>query len=858
MMFWTNNKYLILPFYLCLLLCTACHDDNADATDSSGTKGEDGAKAAFSLIIANPLATSTRMGDSYTQQGGIALSGLSDIHLIAVKGSSTLPTQLAQAGDVFLSHINLGHTTAVVGVNYYHGVAFPIEDYRSVRYLFYGVASNNLPATANYRVTGHLEFPDYTTLASQGKAVNSSDALISLTSISQNYGTGGIADLQTRLKVVADSVDRAILQVSDSFAHVNEVIVDSLKRQGNDYLLMMNIYQSRDSLRALQATYDAVLSSRVLSSAVSADSTLLVAHLNALNNVISGASSFYVYDASKTYKYNNSSTLSTPYFQPSDIAYVRACNNTAGSVYYGTFTTFLNALSRYLSFMGRYTNPTNHTVNSIFHTYAALANNTTYDSDTRFVGKNYQQLELLMNYFTESAAEQDQETAKTFCESLISEYYKITDNSVYASNYGVEVFLASVYKWIMNLASPSYGGHYINSIQKVTTALDAMGTKGTGKNVNSGRTDYFYKLDPLFDDFTRDNPLGSYSISFTHGSAVPNQLDIVKWYTLNPVIAFLPNSNFSSSLYCYPPSLAYMGNGYLTPADKPVEQLTNSDWTGYTGQVYKAGSNGIANPAATVNLALSHTIRYGVGMLKLNLKRAAAGIKFSTVTAATLTDVDGRYDYGTLGKVTTDSIYLTGILIGGQPKRVGFDFTPSGSDKVAIYDPCFPNVSGELSSITVGSYIAGTGYRKTYNNVLPITAAGSDLYTLVLPSAVDGYPQGMKDSIYVAFELVNGCSKFLIGANNQLIYPGSVFYMVGVIDRTTATPTYIYNRIFNSNVTTSVGVTLDDFSYTGNEATWKKNLYTTVPNMQKNEVDFTLYITEGWIDGIYGNQVIGQ
>ena len=197
--------------------------------------------------------------------------------------------------------------------------------------------------------------------------------------------------------------------------------------------------------------------------------------------------------------------------------------------------------------------------------------------------------------------------------------------------------------------------------------------------------------------------------------------------------------------------------------------------------------------------------------------------------------------------VNGSSFKLVGILIGGQSKKVGWDYLPKASttsDK---------NPVGYVYDCT----ITGSG-------VIPTEGSSTPSYTLVF----DNYTTATtgQEAVYVALELENNSGSDFYGEHG-LIRNGGTFYLIGQLDPTGKTaptwPTYHplppYKadgssiqtpRVFMQDYMTSVNFVIGENSL--------KHAYLTTPDLRYSALTLGLSVDLHWSTGLnFGDVVLG-
>lgn len=227
------------------------------------------------------------------------------------------------------------------------------------------------------------------------------------------------------------------------------------------------------------------------------------------------------------------------------------------------------------------------------------------------------------------------------------------------------------------------------------------------------------------------------------------------------------------------------------------EWLNNKEgWTGYEGVV----------KSNTTLVVLKEPVQYGVACLESKIKCATASLEDNAK------DIIKSAENNTL-TVPKNGITVTGILIGGQPQGVEWNFEPASSATFdhTIYD----------------------------NDIIGIVAQTSDCkpnYTLVLDNK-DSSPSAKQSKVYVTVELANNMGDFY--GKEGLIPQGSRFYLVGELDPTGKTTTTV-DHVFVKDHTTVANFTIKNL----------QNAYNHIPDMRTTKINVGLAVDLKWESGI--------
>jgi hypothetical protein len=345
--------------------------------------------------------------------------------------------------------------------------------------------------------------------------------------------------------------------------------------------------------------------------------------------------------------------------------------------------------------------------------------------------------------------------------------------------------------------------------------------------------------------------------------SVPSGATHYDWKSATKTFEYVTNYNTSSfggasgftvDSYFYPAELLYFGNSPLRASGEEHKEPTYPNGVGNWKDNSKWSSdwNGTHVVSSTRSVAMKNNINYGSALLKTTI-----GYKTSTLkdnnhaiqyakdnTIATTDEPDKDIT------VTATSFQLVGIIIGGQYKKVGWDFTPKTSDNSQgyIYDKAIPEGA---------EAIPGT-----------VNEPSTPNYTLVFDNYKAG--DGDQDIVYVALELKNNTGDDFYGKHG-LIRNGDSFYLVGKLDPTTKAwsdlvqassdhPLPPYNADGTSNQVPRVFI--QDYMTTANfwfDTNSLKEALLTVPDLRHSSLTLGLSVDMNWSTGIsFENVILGQ
>lgn len=309
---------------------------------------------------------------------------------------------------------------------------------------------------------------------------------------------------------------------------------------------------------------------------------------------------------------------------------------------------------------------------------------------------------------------------------------------------------------------------------------------------------------------------------------------------------------FTVESYYYPAELLYFGNSPIRVSN--TEKKTNaypqtvSKWQDDSqwGNDWTKNSHVVST---TQSVAITNNINYGTALLKTTVSYGATSLKDNNHAIQKYKDpsISETDEPDRIITVGNSSFKLVGILIGGQSKKVGWNYLPKASTSES------PNPQGYVYDCV----ITGSG-------AIPVEGGSTPNYTLVF----DNYTTAAtgQEPVYVALELENhsGCDFY---GEHGLIREGGTFYLIGQLDPTGKTvpawPTHHplppYNadgtsiqtpRVFMQDYMTSVNFVIGENSM--------KHAYLTTPDLRYSALTLGLSVDIKWSTGIdFGDVILG-
>ena len=294
---------------------------------------------------------------------------------------------------------------------------------------------------------------------------------------------------------------------------------------------------------------------------------------------------------------------------------------------------------------------------------------------------------------------------------------------------------------------------------------------------------------------------------------LPDGAAVVRWNGT----AFVPETQTTTiadinnlERFTYPAEIYYYGNSATWVSDTNLSNnfKEKETWkkTSETDENYVLSGFTLGSVlSSTKTVAMSDPLQYGVGQLKVQLKKT---------NNATLTD--SKNSNITVG---TNQFKLTGIIVGGQ-LPVGFDFRPetlypvySENDMRFIYD----------SEVNTNGTAGTPFYLSTSTNE-------NYIQTLVLQSYTGR-------SLKLVLEFENNSGQDFKG-NNGTVYQGTKFYLVGeLVPTIKENPDVHENRVFTQDHFTTIAVTVTSLA----------KAYNVLPNLMSPRLEMGLELTPKWV-----------
>ena len=358
-------------------------------------------------------------------------------------------------------------------------------------------------------------------------------------------------------------------------------------------------------------------------------------------------------------------------------------------------------------------------------------------------------------------------------------------------------------------------------------------------------------------------PLGIVQLAFTPSTC--------QWRYDETAHSIVGTGAATVSDYMYPAELCYFGNSpvRVTDASKTPSQYpdgvsawdSDGSWSGWI-------KDGSVQPT-TRSVAMRDNINYGTALLESTVRYGSNILEDNNhaVQKAKYPGLDDEEEPNNEIEVTSTSFKLTGIIVGGQPQTVGWNYLAkdgaTSSFNYMIYDNCLPDN-------TIPNYTA-SGNKSTPN------------YTLVWDNWSEALRNQDQSVVYVALELVNNTGRDIYGRDNK-IPNGGTFYLAGKLDPDAKPASMKDVSDASYKADKSLGITWPDHyalpPYDTDGSTLKQrrvfmqdymtianfvlsrkslqNAYVTVPDLRSLQISLGMSVDLEWQTGLTFDVILGQ
>ena len=248
--------------------------------------------------------------------------------------------------------------------------------------------------------------------------------------------------------------------------------------------------------------------------------------------------------------------------------------------------------------------------------------------------------------------------------------------------------------------------------------------------------------------------------------------------------------------YTYPAALVFFTDSpirtSMTDVPKSTYQNASMAWSNFLDAYY---NNSQTVNTSTKAVAVVNPLQFGVANLRLTLTGMIANIKDAKNNAVT--------------NASMSTLPLTGVIIGGQ-HTVGYNMKPQGEQT---------DVDG----------------RFIYETNITTETAGKSINTLVLQSYDN-------EKVPILLEFENNTAYPFTGKDG-IVYPGTRFYLIGMIDPAGKGTGAYANRVFTQDYTTTMSMVVSSLA----------NAYTCMPDLLAPRLEVGVQVVTKWIQSTTTN-----
>lgn len=415
-------------------------------------------------------------------------------------------------------------------------------------------------------------------------------------------------------------------------------------------------------------------------------------------------------------------------------------------------------------------------------------------------------------------AQTDAEALATYLTNIANASVEVTEDTYYWRTYNNSILKILFDNFTNNVNHSSTGKVIAGSATNVKEWASQLKTALTNQT---------------FDDNSIPDKLRTAIISIIDGTTIstdesyprkydlPDGAAVLQWIATkdgNPFNKFVPQTQTTTianintiTRFAYPPELYYFVESGIRCLDFPIDYASlyqdNDTWAAFlTAAGFSDDQDRVTE--STKAVALKDPVKYAVAHLNVTIQAGGATVK------------DANGDDITIG---TDIFPLTGIIIGGQ-RAVDYKFEPTTDDDL--------HVKFLYDSQVKTKYDDGTDTYGYYYLKSDAPAAGEGPSTLVLQT-------NDEEDITIVLEFENQSGAQFYGVNNEVIYHGTRFYLVGTIPYSAGTggDAISAGRVFTKAYTTVVNLTVNSLA----------NAYNVLPNILSSHLKIGVELMNEWI-----------
>lgn len=300
---------------------------------------------------------------------------------------------------------------------------------------------------------------------------------------------------------------------------------------------------------------------------------------------------------------------------------------------------------------------------------------------------------------------------------------------------------------------------------------------------------------------------------------LPDGAAQINWNTSTNTFDVVATSNVGLNIsaltdYTYPASLYYYGLSDICAVPASMSGIYDGkSWANIVKAYTDRNDASATVQSNTRSIAIRDEVQYAVGRLDVTVQSEGG--------ANILRDNKNvEISLGTAGA----NFPIKGILVGNQ-KAVKYNFeTNASAAPKTIYDSQMP----------------------TGATLYPGTSPTTTTHTLVLQTVDATSNDDSNANVPIAIEFENNGNQIIVGKNNELIYPGTRFYLLGTLKPFNNTQQkYVgtdnaIKKAFVQDYVTTANFTVESF----------KNAYHTLPDLRTPSLEIGLSVDLTWKTGI--------
>ena len=295
-----------------------------------------------------------------------------------------------------------------------------------------------------------------------------------------------------------------------------------------------------------------------------------------------------------------------------------------------------------------------------------------------------------------------------------------------------------------------------------------------------------------------DNNTSIASNTYPRSIGLPDGAAAIRWtgnqFEVRTASSPLDNIN-GITRYTYPAALVFFTDSPIRTSMTDVPKSTYQSsmaWSNFLDEHY---NNSQTVNTSTKAVAVVNPLQFGVANLRLTLTGMIPNIKDAKNNAVT--------------NASMSTLPLTGVIIGGQ-HTVGYNMKPQGEQT---------DVDG----------------RFIYETNITAETAGKAINTLVLQSYDN-------EKVPILLEFENNTAYPFTGKDG-IVYPGTRFYLIGMIDPAGKGTGAYAGRVFTQDYTTTMSMVVSSLA----------NAYTCMPDLLAPRLEVGVQVVTKWIQSTTTN-----